>query len=57
MRIVLLIICTFFSFLTINGQELSAKVNINHQQIQGTDNAIFEELKEKLEEIMNTQQY
>ena len=57
MRIVLLIICTFFSFLTINGQELSAKVNINHQQIQGTDNAIFEELKEKLEEIMNTQQW
>ena len=57
MRITLLIICTFFSFLTINGQELSAKVNINHQQIQGTDNAIFEELKEKLEEIMNTQQW
>lgn len=57
MRIVLLIICTFFSILTINGQELSAKVNINHQQIQGTDNAIFEELKEKLEEIMNTQQW
>ena len=57
MRIVLLIICTFFSFLTINGQELSAKVNINHQQIKGTDNAIFEELKEKLEEIMNTQQW
>ena len=50
-------ICTFFSILTINGQELSAKVNINHQQIQGTDNAIFEELKEKLEEIMNTQQW
>lgn len=57
MRIVLLIICTFFSILTIKGQELSAKVNINHQQIQGTDNAIFEELKEKLEEIMNTQQW
>ena len=57
MRITLLIICTFFSFLTINGQELSAKVNINHQQIQGTDNAIFEKLKEKLEEIMNTQQW
>ena len=57
MRITLLIICTFFSFLTINGQELSAKVNINHQQIQGTDNAIFEELKGKLEELMNTQQW
>lgn len=57
MRIVLLIICTFFSILTINGQELSAKVNINHQQIQGTDNAVFEELKEKLEELMNTQQW
>ena len=57
MRIVLLIICTFFSILTTNAQELSAKVNINHQQIQGTDNAVFEELKGKLEELMNTQQW
>lgn len=57
MRIVILILCTFFSILTINGQELSAKVNINHQQIQGTDNAVFEELKGKLEEFLNTQQW
>ena len=57
MRIALLILCTFFGFLTINGQELSAKVNINHQQIQGTDNTVFEELKGKLEEFLNTQQW
>ena len=55
MRCTLLILCTLFHFLTVSAQELTAKVNINHQQVQGTDNAIFEELKGKLEEFLNTQ--
>ena len=33
------------------AQELNAKININHSQIQGTDVSVFEELKDKLEEI------
>lgn len=57
MRCILLILCTLFQFLTVSAQELTAKVNINHQQVQGTDNAIFEELKGKLEEFLNAQQW
>lgn len=40
-----------------NAQELRAKVNINHQQIQGTEQSVFDELKEKLEEFLNTTQW
>lgn len=40
-----------------NAQELNAKVNINHSQIQGTEDAIFDELKDKLEEFINAQKW
>lgn len=43
--------------LCINAQELNAKVNINHSQIQGTEVSVFDELKEKLEEFINQQQW
>lgn len=36
------------------GQELNAQVNINHKQIQGTDISVFEELKNKITEFLNT---
>ena len=39
------------------AQELNAKININHSQIQGTDVSVFEELKDKLEEFVNQQQW
>ena len=42
---------------SIKAQELDAKININHQQIQGTDASIFDELQEKLQEWINTQQW
>jgi len=57
MRIVLLILFSVFHFLSASSQELNAKVNINHQKIQGVDNSVFEELKEKLEEFLNAQQW
>ena len=41
----------------ITAQELQAKVNINHAQIQGTEEAVFTELKDKLEEFVNSQQW
>ena len=56
MRCILLILCTLFHLLAVSAQEMTVKVNINHQQVQGTDNAIFEELKGKLEEFLNAQQ-
>lgn len=40
-----------------NAQELNAKVNINHSQIQGTEDAIFDEFKDKLEEFINAQKW
>ena len=57
MRCILLILCTLFHLLAVSAQEMTVKVNINHQQVQGTDNAIFEELKGKLEEFLNAQQW
>lgn len=41
----------------IGAQELNAKVNINHSQIQGTEASVFTELQEKLEEFVNNQQW
>lgn len=53
-----LLLFLFFSLtLHCGAQELNAKVNINHSQIQGTDNSIFDELKEKLEELVNNQHW
>ena len=39
------------------GQELQAKVNINHAQIQGTDVSVFENLQETLEQFINDKQW
>ena len=39
------------------AQELEAKVNINHQQIQGTDASVFENLQQTLERFINEQQW
>ncbi|MBQ0074736.1 MAG: DUF4835 family protein [Prevotella sp.] len=39
------------------AQELTAKVNINHSQIQGTEASVFDELKDKLEEFINQTQW
>ena len=39
------------------AQELNAKININHSQIQGTDVSVFEELKDKLEVFLKINEY
>ena len=39
------------------GQELLAKVTINHNQIQGTDASVFENLQQTLEQFVNDQQW
>lgn len=40
-----------------HAQELSAKVTINHNQIQGTDASIFENLQQTLEQFVNEKQW
>lgn len=44
-------------FTIAHGQELSAKVTINHQQIQGTSNAVFDQLKTAITDLLNTRQW
>ena len=40
-----------------SAQELQAKININHSQIQGTDERIWENLQQTLEQFVNERQW
>ena len=40
-----------------SAQELQAKVTINHSQIQGTDNSVFENLQQNMEQFLNDRQW
>ena len=50
---------TFVSLFAISleAQELNAKVTINHAQIQGTDASVFETLQQALEQFINERQW
>ena len=39
------------------AQELNASITINHSQIQGTDNAVFDELTQTLTQFVNDRQW
>ena len=39
------------------AQELQAKININHQQVQGTDASVFDNLQQTLEQFVNERQW
>ncbi len=54
---ILLIIIFNSQFQILNSQELQATVNINHQQIQGTDVSVFENLKQTIEQFINDKQW
>lgn len=47
----------FFFPLSALSQELEAKININHNQIQGTDASVFENLQQTLEQFVNDRQW
>ena len=59
MRRCILILSLFYFLIAANiaAQELNAKVNINHSQIQGTDVSIFENLQQSLEQFINERQW
>ncbi len=40
-----------------SAQELSAKVTINHSQVQGTDDSVFNDLQQNLEQFVNDMQW
>ena len=46
-----------FSNGELSAQELNAKVTVNHNQIQGTDTSVFENLQQTLEQFINTRQW
>lgn len=39
------------------AQELQVKIRINHAQIQGTDDSVFDELQQSMEDFMNNKQW
>ena len=41
----------------VHAQELQAKITINHNQVQGTDASIFENLQQTLEQFVNEKQW
>lgn len=48
-----LTILTILAVLGVRAQELQVKVSVNHSQIQGTDESVFENLKQTIEQFMN----
>jgi len=53
----LLLVAMMFCIPELKAQELNCKVQINSQQIPGTDKAVYENLKEVIMEFMNTQRW
>jgi hypothetical protein len=56
-RTLFALLYTILLTLPAHSQELQAKVNINHAQIQGTDASVFENLQETLEQFINDKQW
>lgn len=55
---VLPVLFTFhLSVLSSPAQELQARININHSQIQGTDVSVFENLQQTLEQFVNERKW
>ena len=48
-----LTILVLLAVLGVHAQELQVKVSVNHSQIQGTDNSVFENLQQTIEQFMN----
>lgn len=61
LRVSLLALITASGFLMpcnkVAAQELNARITISHSQIQGTDNAVFDELQQTLTQFVNDRQW
>lgn len=61
LRVSLLALITASGFLMpcnkVAAQELNARITIKHSQIQGTDNAVFDELQQTLTQFVNDRQW
>ena len=57
MKHILCIILMWAFAMGSQAQELQAKITINHKQIQGTDNDVFESMQQTLEQFVNDRQW
>ena len=55
--LMLILLLTLTGSLNGSAQELMVKININSQQIEGTDKSVFENLQQTLEQWMNDRQW
>ncbi|MBQ7442115.1 MAG: DUF4835 family protein [Prevotella sp.] len=56
-RCILLTILLLIGISSATAQELQARVTINHNQIQGTDKSVFDDLQKNLEQYINDTQW
>ncbi|MBQ3991306.1 MAG: DUF4835 family protein, partial [Bacteroidales bacterium] len=56
-NILTFIIVALFASTEIEAQELNATIKINHNQIQGTDASVFENLEQTLNQYVNDKQW
>ena len=56
-RFLFTLVLAVLSAVSTMAQELQAKININHQQVQGTDASVFENLQQTLEQFVNERQW
>lgn len=57
MKYILMILFAVAAFIKTDAQELQARVTINHNQIQGTDASVFDNLQQTLEQFINDMQW
>jgi len=57
LKCLLLSTVLLFGGLSVYAQELNCKVQINTEQISGTDKAVYENLKTTVQEYMNTTRF
>ena len=50
-------LCLLLLACVAQAQELVARVNVNHQKIQGTDVSVFDNLKQSVEQFINERQW
>ena len=56
-RVILVFLLLFGASRAAHAQELNAKITINHNQIQGTDVSVFENLEQMLTQFVNEKQW
>ncbi len=57
MKYILMILFAVVVVIKTDAQELQARVTINHNQIQGTDASVFDNLQQTLEQFINDMQW